>query len=319
MKYDVVALGELMIDFTDSGYSKKGNQLFEANAGGAPGNVLAMLAKLSRKVGFAAKIGDDMFGDMLISTLEDCGIATEGIIRDDTANTTLAFVRNAQDGEREFSFYRNPGADTRLSVADIDANMLQNCSIFHFGALSLTHSPAKEATQFALQTARNAGAVISFDPNLREMLWADLGEAKRQILWGCKACDILKIADNELMFVTEKRGINEGVQWLREKLPQIRMIFVTKGADGAEAFWDEHRIKQSAFLLPDTVDTTGAGDAFFGCCLSQILDLDLGKPDADKLVEILKFACAAAALITTKKGALCSMPNIDDINKLINI
>lgn len=308
-QYDVVALGELLIDFTSSGLSAQGNPVFEANPGGAPCNVLAMMAKLDNTGAFIGKLGDDMFGQMLKTSIADAGIDISGLVFDSAANTTMAFVNNKPDGDREFSFFRNPGADTRLSAEDLNIKLLQNCSIFHFGSLSLTHEPARAATQKAASLARESGAIISFDPNLRPPLWADMAEARRQMAWGCGQCDSLKIAEEELVFLSGQEGMAEGAAWLSETLPNIKIVFVTRGAKGAEAFWGGIHVAVPAFRMADTVDTTGAGDTFYGCCLSHMLSLDIGAPDKAELENMVRFANAAAALVTTQKGAQRAMPD----------
>lgn len=317
MKYDVVALGELLIDFTSSELSEQGNLQFEANPGGAPANVLAMLTKLNKKTAFIGKVGADMFGELLIQTLQKLNVCTKGIISTNDIPTTLAFVKNSEDGEREFFFYRKPGADTQLQASELDSEMLKNCSIFHFGSLSLTHQPAQTATNKAVTIAKKEGAIISFDPNLRPLLWNDLQEAKKQIEWGCSKCDILKIAEEELLFLSEEKTVEQGIVALQNKFPHIKLLFVTKGKQGASAVWGNIQIHSEAFTHVKTIDTTGAGDTFCASCLSHVLSLNLDLPNEEKLADMLQFANAAAALVTTKKGALCSMPTQEEIYTLI--
>lgn len=317
MKFDVVALGELLIDFTSCGVSEQKNPIFEANPGGAPGNVLAMLAKLGRKTAFIGKVGSDMFGSMLIDALQKSGINASGVIVEKSANTTLAFVQNSPEGDREFSFFRNSSADTLLAEKDLNTDMLQNCAIFHFGSISLTHQLAREATKRAVSLSKEAGSILSFDPNLRPLLWNTPEEAKRQIEWGCSVCDILKIADNELHFLTGRDDLQAGVRNLRQTHPNIKLILLTKGRQGAEGFWGEHHFSHPSFMEVKTVDTTGAGDTFMGCCLSYVLDCGLENPAQKILEEMVIFANAAASLITTKKGALLSMPDKEEILALL--
>lgn len=318
MGYDVVALGELLIDFTENGTSQQGNSLFEANPGGAPCNVLAMLSKLGRRTAFIGKVGDDLFGRLLADAVERCGIDGAGIVVDREANTTLAFVKNAPDGDREFSFFRNPGADTLLCYGEVDKTMIEHARIFHFGSLSLTDEPARQTTRRAVALAQEAGVTVSFDPNLRPLLWRDMEQAKQQIEWGCSVCDLLKIAEEELKFLTGCTSIRSGADKLQALYPQIRLIAVTKGKKGADCFWGDCHVTHPPFLNVKTVDTTGAGDTFWGSCLSYILDWDLAKPDEEKLVEMVAFANAAASLITTKKGALKVMPQPEEIRALID-
>ena len=316
MKYDVVSLGELLIDFTDHGESEQGNPVFEANPGGAVVNVLAMLSKLGKNTAFIGKVGADMFGRQLAGALVKCGICIDGMVFDSDANTTLAFVHNSPDGDREFSFFRKPGADTLLTPDEVDMAFIEECRIFHFGTLSLTHQPAREATQKAIATARGFGKMLSFDPNLRPLLWETQEEAHRQIAWGCSVCDILKISDDELIFLTKNESVSEGISILREQCPQIKLILLTKGSKGSEAFWEDHHVSSPGFSVK-SVDTTGAGDTFFGCCLSHILDCGFSNLTPDNVLKMLTYANAAASLITTRKGALLSMPDPCDVTAVL--
>ena len=317
LNYDVIALGELLIDFTDYGISGQNNPVFEANPGGAPGNVLAMLAKLGKRTAFIGKVGDDMFGRMVTDALKKCGIDTRFILVDSSANTTLAFVRNAPDGEREFSFFRKPGADTMLCTEELPRELSGGCKILHIGTLSLTHKPSKDATIAAVTAAKNTGALVSFDPNLRPLLWDALDDASKQISWGLSVCDIVKIADDELRFITGENDLATGITQLRAEHPQIKLILLTKGRGGAECFWCGLHAEQPAFLTGATIDTTGAGDAFMGACLSFVLDAGLEHLALEKLEQMLAFASAAASLVTTKKGALLSMPEKAEVQLLI--
>ena len=213
-RFDVIALGELLIDFTENGQSEQGNSLMEANPGGAPCNVLAMLKKLGYTCAFIGKVGDDMFGRQLKQVTEDAGICMDYLQMDRKIHTTLAFVKTFPNGDRDFSFYRNPGADMMLEAKELPVDAIQNCRIFHFGSLSMTHEDVRFATKKAVGLAKSAGALISFDPNLRPPLWDSLEEAREQIAWGLSRCDILKIADNELEFMTGETNF--------EMLPQVR-------------------------------------------------------------------------------------------------
>lgn len=317
MKYDVVALGELLIDFTQNGFSEQGNPLFEANPGGAPCNVLAMLAARGKKTAFIGKVGDDMFGRMLKTTIEEVGIDSAGLVMDKSRNTTLAFVQTAPDGDRDFSFFRKPGADTGLEVSELEESLLQNCAIFHFGSLSLTHQPAREATRQAVARAKAAGARISFDPNLRPLLWENLDAAKEQMAWGCAQCDILKIAEEELTFLTGCESIRDGVAALRERYPDIAILFVTRGKQGSECFFGQLHVECPTFLNHKAVDTTGAGDTFCGCMLASLLERPLDTLDETALFEMLRYANAAATLVTTKKGAIRAMPGAEAVQAVL--
>ena len=233
--FDAVALGELLVDFTQNGLSEQGNLLFEANPGGAPANVLAMLRKLGRRCAFLGKVGRDSFGDMLARTLEEAGIELRGLRRDAEIPTTLAVVHTLPGGDRDFSFYRKPGADLLLRADELDTELLQSCRVFHFGTLSLTDEPCRSATEEALRLAKEAGALISFDPNLRPPLWRSLDEARAAIEWGLARCEVLKIADNELEFMTGERDFDRGAAILKERFPNIRLLNVTAGAAGSHA------------------------------------------------------------------------------------
>ena len=270
MKFDVVALGELLIDFTENGVSGQGNPLFEANPGGAPCNVLAMLTKLGKRCAFIGKVGNDMFGTQLRIAAGEAGICLDALAVDAQARTTLAFVKTLPGGDRDFSFYRNPGADMMLAPEDIPEDMVKGARVVHFGTLSLTQEPARSATRKAVALAREAGAVISFDPNLRPPLWGSLEEAREQIAWGLAQCDVLKIADNELEFMTGETGFD-----------------------------------------------TGAGDTFCACVLDFVLEHGLDGLSKDDLDRMLRFANAAAYLVTTKKGAIRSMPEPGEVEAVL--
>lgn len=245
--YDVVALGELLIDFTESGKSEQGNLLLEVNPGGAPCNVLAMLNQLGKKVAFVGKVGQDMFGNLLKNTLDEVGISSEYLLMDQNIRTTLAFVHTLADGDREFSFYRNPGADMMLRESEINLELLKQTKIFHFGTLSMTHDEVRKATKKAIACAKEAGALISFDPNLREPLWSSLDLAKEQMEYGFQQCDILKISDNEIQFVTGEEDYDQGIRRLQERY-HIPLILLTLGKDGSRAYYRDMRVEKKDFL-----------------------------------------------------------------------
>jgi fructokinase len=315
--YDVAALGELLIDLTQSGMSAQGNLLFEANPGGAPSNVLAMLRKLGRRCAFLGKVGTDAFGDALARTLDDEGIDLRALRRESAAPTTLAVVHSLPGGERDFSFYRSPGADTLLRPDELDGGVLRACRIFHFGSLSLTAEPARSATAEALRLARESGALISFDPNLRPPLWASPEGAREQIAWGLAQCDLCKIADDELAFMTGQRDPDAGAAMLRRDYPNLRLLCVTAGAGGSYAWCGASRVFAPACPLGGVVDATGAGDAFCACMLSFVLDHGADALSPAALREMLRFANAAAYLVTTKQGALRSMPSRAAVEALL--
>ncbi len=317
-KYDVVALGELLIDFTSNGVSSQGNPLFEANPGGAPCNVLSMLQNLNHKTAFIGKVGPDMFGKTLRNAIESVGIDSTYLYEDKDVNTTLAFVHTFEDGDRDFSFYRNPGADMMLSESDVlnAKEAIEDAKIFHFGSLSLTHETNRAATRKAIEIAKASGALISYDPNLREPLWKSLEEAKEQISWGLSVCDVLKISDNEITFITGISDYKEATLKLKEMFPNIELIFVSLGKDGSLAYNGDIVVSGDAFILENTIETTGAGDTFMACCLHQIIESSWRKYNPMELSNILKFSNAAAAIITTRKGALSVMPTLDEIYEL---
>lgn len=314
-RYDVTALGEMLIDFTMNGQSDQGNHLFEACPGGAPCNVLAMLNKLGRKTAFIGKVGDDQFGRLLRDTIEELGIETRGLILDPDIHTTLAFVHTFPDGDREFSFYRKPGADMMLTEEDVDYELIRQSKIFHFGTLSMTDEPARSATKKALKTAKDAGCIITFDPNLRPPLWESMETAKAMMEYGFQYCDMLKISDNEIQFVTGVEDYDEGIRILQEKY-QIPLIFLTMGKEGSRAYYKGIRAEKKGFTVK-AVETTGAGDTFCGCSIHGLLRNGLDNLTEEKLEDILTYANAGAALITMKKGAIRSMPEPENIEALI--
>ena len=315
-RYDVVALGELLIDFTENGLSGQGNPLLEANPGGAPCNVLAMLNRLGKKTAFIGKVGNDQFGKMLKEVVEESGTDVSGLAMDEQVHTTLAFVHTFPDGDREFSFYRNPGADMMLTKEEVDPELIKKARIFHFGTLSSTHAGVREATRYAIDVAKENGLLVSFDPNLREPLWDSLDQAKEEILYGMSKCDILKISDNEMEFMTGTTDYNKGVEMLREQF-DIPLICVTLGREGSRAFYKDMIVEAAPFVREDTIETTGAGDTFEACTLNYILEHGLENLTEENLKEMLTFANAGASIITTRKGALKVMPKKEEIEKVI--
>lgn len=314
--YDVVALGELLIDFTENGMSAQGNPLMEANPGGAPCNVLAMLTRLGKKTAFIGKVGDDLWGKALKKAVEEVGIDTRSLLTDKEVRTTLAFVHTAEDGDRDFSFYRNPGADMSLCAEEVDESLIADARIFHFGSLSMTHSGVREATVRALRYARSHDCLVSFDPNLREPLWGSLDEAKQQIAFGLSRCDILKISDNEIRWFTGEYDFDKGIDQLQKNY-HIPLILLSMGKDGSRAYYRDIKAEAKPFLQENTIETTGAGDTFCACALNYILDHGLDGLTEQDLTELLTFANAAASLITTRKGALRVMPTRKEVEALI--
>lgn len=314
--YDVVALGELLIDFTENGISSQGNPILEANPGGAPCNVLAILNKLGKKTAFIGKVGNDNFGKMLAKEVEKSGTDITNLVFDDQVRTTLAFVHTEPDGDRDFSFYRNPGADMMLKKEEVMEEVIRDGKIFHFGTLSSTHAQVREATRFAIDAAKRSGLLVSFDPNLREPLWDSLENAKREIEYGLGKCDILKISDNEVEFMTGTSDYAKGAAILRERY-DIPLMFVTLGKAGSRAYYKELAVEVKPFLQENTIETTGAGDTFGGCALNYVLEHGLENLTEENLTELLTFANAGASIITTRKGALRVMPSREEIENLM--
>lgn len=315
-KYDVVTLGELLIDFTENGTSAQGNPIYEANPGGAPCNVLAMLTKLGRKTAFIGKVGQDIFGKRLKAALDEVGIDASNLVMDEETRTTLAFVETFPDGDRDFSFYRNPGADMMLRADEVNMTSVRDTRIFHFGTLSMTHEGVRNATKEAVAAAKEAGAVISFDPNLREPLWKSLEDAKEQTAYGLSQCDVLKISDNEIQWFTGEEDYDTGIQKLREQY-DIPLILLSMGKEGSRAYYKDLRVEVKPFLQEHTIETTGAGDTFGACCLHHVLEYGLQNMDEEKLRQMLTFANAAASIITTRKGALRVMPGEDEVREFL--
>ena len=313
---DVVALGELLIDFTENGISSQGNPLFEANPGGAPCNVLAMLTKLGHKTAFIGKVGNDFFGKQLEDAIKEIGINVTGLRKDDKVHTTLALVHTYPDGDRDFSFYRDPGADMMLTEEEIPEELILETRIFHFGTLSMTHENVRRATKKAVAIAKQAGAIISFDPNIREPLWNSMDEAREQVLYGLGQCHILKISDNEIQWLTGKNDYTEAVKWIREKY-DIPLILVSMGKEGRRAYYQDRMVEKAPFINENTIETTGAGDTFCACVLHYICKPGLENLTEKNLKEMLTYANAAASIITTRKGALRVMPRPEEIEALI--
>lgn len=315
--YDVVALGELLIDFTPAGKSENGNTLFEMNPGGAPANVLTAVTKLGGKCAFIGMVGDDQFGHFLKHVLDKNMIETRGLKNTVKANTTLAFVHLDELGDRSFTFYRNPGADVMLSIEDIDRTLIDESKIFHFGSLSLTDEPSKAATLTALMYAKQTGKVISYDPNWRPTLWKDEISAKEVIFSPLKYVDIAKLSLEELYFLTGESDIQVASSKLYDM--GIKLVLVTLGKDGCYYKHSSGSGQIPAFHV-DVVDTTGAGDAFLGGILYNIskIGCPIEKIDHGDIEEIIRFSNAVGGLCTTKKGAIPAMPSMDEVKKLLS-
>lgn len=309
---DVIALGELLIDFTENGISASGNPILEANPGGAPCNVLSMLNNLGKKTAFIGKVGKDSFGDYLTETVSSLGIDTTSLIKDEEVHTTLAFVHTAADGDRSFSFYRNPGADMMLTVDDINFDQIDRSRVFHFGTLSMTHDNCREATKKAVAYAKEKGLIISFDPNLRPPLWKDLNTAKEMMEYGFGQCDILKISDDEITFVTGKETIPEAIDEFLKRF-QPRLMCVTLGKNGSIAIYNGMQVSSAGKIRENTIETTGAGDTFMACIINYVLENGIDNLTEGDLAKMQDFAGTAASIITTRKGALKVMPTREEV------
>ncbi len=314
--FDVVALGELLIDFTSAGLSGEGNLQFERNPGGAPANVLTALANLGKKGAFIGMVGQDQFGLFLRDVLVENQIDVSGLKFSSHAHTTLAFVHLDGTGDRSFSFCRNPGADMLLSSKDIDYEIIRHSRIFHFGSLSMTHEPVRSATLAAVQFAKDRGLIISYDPNFRPLLWPSKEEAIKHMKVGLTYADIVKISGEELELITGVADIGQGAAELYTA--GCKVILVTLGEEGCYYQYSGGKGKLSGYCV-NTVDTTGAGDAFLGAFLYKMGDRSLAEicslPQKE-FMDIVDFANAAGALTTTKRGAIPSLPSLADIDHL---
>lgn len=316
--YDVTALGELLVDFTEGPASSQGNPTFEANPGGAPCNVLSMLSRLGHKTAFIGKVGRDAFGTMLRERAAEQGIDMSGLVTDREVHTTLAFVQKLPNGDRDFSFYRKPGADVMLRPEEVRAHseLIEKARIFHFGTLSMTDELVERATLEALTIAKDNGVLISFDPNYRAPLWSSEERAKDKMIFGLRNTDILKISDNEITFLTGDEDVDRGVRTLIDRY-EIPLVFATLGPDGSRAYYKGQCVECAGFCNPETIETTGAGDTFCACALHFVLEYGIRDLDAEKLSGLLTFANAAASLITTRRGALAVMPSREEVEEYI--
>ena len=309
---DVVALGELLIDFTPAGVSAAGNELYERNPGGAPANVLAAVSRLGGSAAFIGKVGDDRFGRYLGGTLEKLKVDTRGLRFSPVTPTTLAFVHLNADGDRSFSFYRNPGADTTLQADEVDTGLIDGCRIFHFGSLSLTDEPSRSATIWAAEYARRAGKLISYDPNWRPPLWKSEAAARKEMLTGLRYADILKVSREELELLTGDPDMERAAKSLLRG--GIALVLVTLGPAGCY-YRRADGGRRIATYDTGVVDTTGSGDAFLGCLLHGLSRFS-GRPEdlpKEQLEDIIDQANAAGALCAAKKGAIPALPTAEEL------
>ncbi len=310
---DVVALGELLIDFATVGTDADGYPTMAAHPGGAPANFLAALSKFGAKTALLGKVGTDTFGKLLLSTLQKAGIETKGMVETDEVFTTLAFVTFDETGDRKFAFSRKPGADTCITFEELDLSLIDEAKVFHFGTLSLTDEPARTATQKAVAYAKSKGKLITYDPNLRKPLWKDLDTAKEQLIWGLRHADVVKISDEEVEFLFGL-GVEDGAKHILEQYG-VKLVFVTCGADGCyfkNAVASGHVPSLKNIKV---IDTTGAGDIFGGSAVWKLLQVgtDPATMDEETLRDVVTFACTAAGLSTTKSGGISSMPDYNQV------
>ncbi|WP_277679626.1 carbohydrate kinase family protein [Gracilibacillus dipsosauri] len=315
--YDVVALGELLIDFTPHGQSEKGNYLFEQNPGGAPANVLVMLSKLKKNTAFIGKVGQDTFGTYLKNILNENDVETAGLVMSKEVNTTLAFVHLFEDGDRAFSFYRKPGADQMLTKEEVNYDLIRSSKVFHFGSLSLTNEPVREATLSAVQFAKEHGLTVSYDPNFRESLWKDRETAVEAIKSGLAYTDILKVSEEEFELLTNTTNLEQGTKLLMDEY-DLKLVLVTFGDQGCFYRYKEHTGLVTSFKV-NAVDTTGSGDAFFGAFLYNVLSTPqfFENLEVEKLEKAIRFANAAGALTATRKGGIPALPELEEILELV--
>ena len=314
---DVVAMGELLIDFAEKSTDGAGYPTMAANPGGAPGNFLAALNAYGKKTAFLGKVGSDTFGHLLLDTLQGAGIGTKGILVDDSFFTTLAFVTFDETGDRSFAFARKPGADTQITWEEIDKSLIDEARVFHFGTLSLTDEPARTATRKAVAYAKGKGKLISCDPNLRLPLWKTEEAAREQMLWSLRQADVVKISDNEVEFLWNSTP-EEGARKLLSEFG-VALAMVTLGPDGC-LLKTKNASARVGCPKVHPIDTTGAGDIFGGSAMARLLEL--GKPiDAlteEDLRSIGAFAAAAASLSTEHSGGIPSIPARDAVLKAIS-
>ena len=315
--FDVVALGELLIDFAPKGANEFGYPVLSANPGGAPGNFLAALNQYGCKTAMIGKVGDDMFGRLLLKTLRDAGIETKGVIADPDQFTTLAFVALDASGNRDFSFARKPGADTCLTPEEIDESLIAESRVFHFGTLSLTGEPAASATRKAIETAKARGLLISLDPNLRKPLWKTEEDAKVAIEWSLRQADIVKISDEEIEFLWGLSPEAGADKLLKEY--GVSLAYITLGPKGCYAVTPSCRVMVSSPSGSHVVDTTGAGDIFGGSAMSRFLACKKSPSELteEDLTGIVRFACTAASLSTQKHGGITSVPSFEEVEQRI--
>ncbi|QTL97950.1 carbohydrate kinase [Iocasia frigidifontis] len=320
MTVDIVTMGEMLIDFVPlkKGLALKDNEGFLRMPGGAPANVAVGTAKLGIKSAFLGKVGADPFGDLLIDTLRENSVNVEGIVQSNKAKTTLAFVTLDEKGDRDFTFYRDPGADMLYDWDEVNLKLLKKARVFHHGSISLIDEPVRSTTLRMAETANDNGLIVSYDPNLRIPLWPDLKQAEKWIKEGLKTADLLKISEEELEFITGESSLKKGARRVMAEY-NVKLIFITLGAEGSYFYNGLTEGMVSGFKV-NAQDTTGAGDAFTAGILAQLINEDiddLSRLDNITLKEMLKFSNAVGAITTTGKGAISSLPNLKSVRKFL--
>jgi fructokinase len=310
----VFTIGEALIDFIpeQKGTALKDVLSFQKAPGGAPANVAASVSKLGGQSAFIGKLGEDAFGDFLIETLKKVGVGTDYIFRTNKANTALAFVSLKEDGDRDFSFYRNPSADMLLEESEIEKNWFRTGDILHFCSVSLVDAPVRIAHIAAIEAVKKAGGFISFDPNIRLPLWQDHEEYKSVIRGFLKHSDILKISEDELEFITGFSEEEKAIQWLLSF--DVKILIITRGSKGVSAYFSGNEITSEGYKVK-AVDTTGAGDSFIGAFLYNVCsrNIEISNIAISEMIDILKFSNAVAALTTTNKGAISALPSLNEV------
>ena len=307
---DIVTIGEVLIDLTQTGRDERGIPQFAANPGGAPANLAVAAAKLGAQTSYIGKVGEDAFGRYLTEVLQENKVGTHYMVTDADHPTTMAVVSVDAAGERDFSFYRSANADVMLCKEDIPEEALKAAKIVHFGSVSLTADPARTATLDAAARAKKLGAIITYDPNYRANLWHSEEEAIAQMKAPLPLVDILKVSDEELPLLTGTADCESGTAQLAQN--GIRLIFVTLGANGVFYRFGE-KTGHVAGVPCKVGDTNGAGDTFFGAALSKLCKEDLNSLTADKLEGILAFANKAASITTSRRGAIPAMPTLTEV------
>ncbi|MEG1426400.1 MAG: carbohydrate kinase [Oscillospiraceae bacterium] len=312
---DLLCMGELLIDFTPCGKNEAGTGLFARNPGGAPANVAVQAARLGASSAFVGKVGEDLFGSFLRDTLAENGVNTRGLVLDPAFATTLAFVQLSETGDRDFSFYRNPGADTQIAEGEINFAALEKAKILCFGSLLLTNEPSRSAVYSAVQFAKSQGVITAYDPNWRAPLWKDRDEGIARMKSLVAYVDILKVSDEELFLLTDCEELDEGASRLLSQ--GVKLVVCTLGAEGCVLYTKEHTARLPAYAV-QVQDTTGSGDSFFGAFLAELLLLEK-RPEELTLKELVRlgdYANAAGSACATKPGAIPALPTRAEIEKL---